>query len=150
MKKISLLLIISFLLFIACNTVYQKNQELPNLKWDKTQSIAFDVEIPEAKIYGISINLRHTSHIQYGDIAVKLAIASAEQSGKVIEKEIVVPIRDKQTGHLLGEAMGDICDTSYTVQIPFENKGKYTLTLQQTNEDEALTAMMEVGITITK
>jgi hypothetical protein len=27
---------------------------------------------------------------------------------QAIDKEIIIPIRDKQTGHLLGDAMGDI------------------------------------------
>ncbi|SFF44788.1 gliding motility lipoprotein GldH family protein [Thermoflexibacter ruber] len=151
MKKYFLALIINVLFFISCNTFYNEHQKLPNLKWERSQEIAFEVDVPEAKNYTINIHLRHTSQIQYGEIEVKLAIIpSASNDIQAIDKEIIIPIRDKQTGHLLGDAMGDICDTTYKFPFKFEKKGKYKLVLSQQTEDESVASIMEVGISIEK
>jgi gliding motility-associated lipoprotein GldH len=151
MKKHFLALIISVLFFTSCNTFYNEHQKLPNLKWERSQEIAFEVDIPEAKKYTINIHLRHTSQIQYGEIEVKFAIIPlASNDVQAIDKEIIIPIRDSQTGHLLGDAMGDICDTTYKLPFSFEKKGKYKLVLSQQTEDESVASIMEVGISIEK
>ncbi len=151
MKRCFLLLIINVLFFTSCNTFYNEYYKLPNLQWQRSQEIVFEVDIPEAKNYTINIHLRHTSHIQYSEIDVKFVIVPMSlDSVQAVDKEIVIPIRDKQTGHLLGDAMGDICDTTYPLTFNFEKKGKYKLILSQQTEDESIASMMEVGLSIEK
>ena len=151
MKRYFLLLIINALFFTSCNTFYNEYHKLPNLQWERSQEIVFEVDIPEAKNYTINIHLRHTSQIQYSEIDVKFtAIPISSDDVQAIDKEIIIPIRDKQTGHLLGDAMGDICDTTYPLSFSFEKKGKYKLILSQQTEDESVVSIIEVGLSIEK
>lgn len=150
MKNLFLLFIPILFLITSCSGVYNEYKKLPNMHWEKQNILSFTADIPEAKEYTLKIQLRHTSHIQLGNIAIKLGITPENQPDKTETQNILIPIRDNATGELLGEAMGDICDTEFITKYTFKNKGKYTFTLEHLMEDDKAEAIMEVGINIDK
>ena len=150
MRKIHTILFLIFLLITACSGIYSENKKIPNMHWELQNVLTFNAAIPEAKAYKVTIQLRHTSHIQLGNIALKLTVTPENQSDKPQTQNILIPIRDNATGELLGEAMGDICDTDFTTNYTFKEKGKYTLSLQHLLEDDKAESIMEVGIKISE
>lgn len=149
MKKLLLVLAI-IIVFTACNQLYNEHKSLPNMSWERQNKLTFGVDIPEAKEYTLKINLRHTSHIQIGEIPVKLTLSHGNQVDEIENQAFIIPIRDKATGELVGSAMGDICDTEYPIKFAFKQKGKYNFTLEHEMEDDKVEAIMEVGINIEK
>jgi gliding motility-associated lipoprotein GldH len=147
-RNISLFFVAVIFLFSSCSGIYNEHQKISNMHWDVQNVLSFKADIPEAKEYKVTIQLRHTSHIQLGNIAVKLSIYPENQADKAEVQNILIPIRDNATGELLGEAMGDLCDTDFVTKFTFKQKGKHTLTLQHVLEEEKAEAIMEVGIKI--
>ncbi len=149
-KQKALFLLFIIASFTACNQLYNEHKSLPGMHWEKQNKLTFVVDIPEAKEYTLKINLRHTSHIQIGNVPVKLTINAENQSNELENQVFVIPIRDPATGDLVGSAMGDICDTEYPIKFTFKQKGKYTLTLEHQMEEEKIESIMEIGINIDK
>ena len=147
--KYQILILICFLC-CSCSDIYNENKSISNLHWEKQNVLSFNVDIPEPKEYPLTIQLRHTSHIQLGNLAVKLTITPESQKDKAESQNILIPIRDNATGELLGEAMGDICDTNFVTKYTFKQKGKYIMTLEHLMEDDKAESIMEVGIKISK
>jgi gliding motility-associated lipoprotein GldH len=148
--KYTLFLFLILLIISGCNNIYNEHQDITNMAWHRQNLLTFKANIPEPKEYTVNVHLRHTSHIQIGNIAVKLVISPENQPNEAITQELLIPIRDKTTGDLVGEAMGDICDTSFATKVTFKSKGAYTLTLEHQMEDDKVEAIMEIGISIEK
>ena len=149
MKKLTFLFIMPFLL-LACNVnLVNEHRDMPKMVWEKQNIISVTAEVPEVKDYTLKVHLRHTSHIQIGNIALKLTISPENKPDEVIVQDLLVPIRDKD-GQLLGSAMGDICDTEFTTKFTPKQKGKYTFTITHQMEEDKVESIMEVGISIEK
>ncbi|TAH21145.1 MAG: hypothetical protein EAZ08_03870 [Cytophagales bacterium] len=149
MKKL-FLLIITPLLLCACNVnLINEHKDMPKMAWEKQNQLSFTAEMPEVKEYNMKLHLRHTSHIQIGNIAVKLTITPDNQPNEAIVQDLLIPIRDKD-GHLTGSAMGDICDTEFLTKFAPKQKGKYTFTLAHQMEEDKVESIMEVGFSIEK
>ncbi|GAB4334075.1 MAG: hypothetical protein OHK0038_10720 [Flammeovirgaceae bacterium] len=138
-------------MFWGCNKnrVYSEYQSIGNLIWEKEQIKKFQANIAEPLAYNLNVELRHHSTIQYGSIEVNLKITTP--SGKVLEKPYILYLRDKQTGQLLGEAMGDICDIVCPLEngLMFTETGIYTFELTHLMDSNVL-GIAEIGFSIDK
>lgn len=149
MKKL-FFLIVAPLLLCACNVnLVNEHKDMPNMTWEKQNALTFSAEIPEVKEYSVGVHLRHTSHIQLSSMEVKLTITPENQPNEATVQNLLIPIRDKD-GHLLGSAMGDICDTEFFTKFTPKQKGKYIFTLAHQMHEEKVESVMEVGFSIEK
>jgi len=140
-----------FLLLFSCESAefYKKYEDIAQVKWQKTQPISFEVNMTDTVTpFDWIISLRHTSSIQNGDIKVLLEAHSP--SGKLVSQEYLLAIRNRQTGDLLGSAMGDMCDTDNTVEkkFVFGEIGNYTFKITPQTEDAL--PVLEVGFILRK
>ena len=149
MKKLFFLSVITLLL-CACNVnLVSEHKDMPKMTWEKQNQLSFSAEIPQIKEYTMKVHLRHTSHIQIGNIAVKFTATPDSQPNEAIVQDLLIPIRDKD-GHLTGSAMGDICDTEFITKFTPKQKGKYTFTIAHQMEEDKIESIMEVGFSIEK
>jgi gliding motility-associated lipoprotein GldH len=135
----------------ACNPnrIYDEYQELPGMQWSKKQPLKFEVNVQDAsKTYQLGISLRHNTSIRYGDLLFTLQRTAP--SGEKISLQYVMPVRDKTSQQLLGEAMGDICDTGAVIEsaLQFTEVGMYVFELVPAMEEDPLVDIMEAGIFI--
>ena len=150
MKKISFYVLIICLL-AACqgNEIFKEYQDIAQLQWNKTQSISFEADVQDTtSAVDWVVSLRHTSSMTQGDI--KILLESVSPSGKTASQEYILNIRNRQTGELLGSAMGDMCDTDNTIesQLVFKESGKYKFKITHLNED--VLPVLEVGFILRK
>ncbi len=151
MKKITFFCL-TVLLF-SCqdsNTLFKEHQSIAMLRWEKTESRIFNVDVKDNKpVYSATIALRHSSKLEYGDISLNIKMVSP--SGKEKIANYIMPIRDRKTGNLVGSAMGDMCDTEmvFLEKITFEEIGKYSFEVSHAMKEEII-SILEVGLIVQK
>lgn len=133
-------------LLTACDGNIREFGNIAQLQWKSDQIITVKLNIDDTRQkYNMLVGLRHASNIQMG--AVKVKIKQTSPSGKTLEKEYILPLRDKETGDLLGSAMGDMCDTDTPIgkDVQFDEKGIYTFDISQLMGDD-ISPFLEAGI----
>lgn len=144
-----LTLLLVFSLTACKKSLYDNIENFPNNNWKKEKIATFKADIQDiTKPVTIKLMLRHGVHIQYP--TVNIAVTSVSPSGKKSTDFYGFEIRDKESGNLKGDAMGDMCDTELVLQksIQLTEKGAYTFTVQHEMEDIILPAMMDLGLKI--
>jgi len=134
------------LMLTACDGSIRQFGDIAQLQWQTDQVIKVEANIKDtSKKYDMLIGLRHSSGIQMGAINVK--VKQTSPSGETTEKEYILYLRDKETGELLGSAMGDMCDTDTPVEkgIQFKESGKYTYEISHLMGD-VVSPVLEAGI----
>lgn len=149
MKKLLFLFVLPFFLFACDVNLINEHRDMPKMAWERQNSISVSAEVPETKEYVLKVHIRHTSHLQIVNMAVKLTISPENKPDETIVQDLLIPIRDKD-GHLVGSAMGDICDTEFATKFTPKQKGKYTFTIAHVMEEEKVESIMEVGISVEK
>lgn len=143
--------VIASLVVASCNKnrVYSEYYTIGNMVWEKDQPKKYELIINEVGSYNLNLELRHHTTIQYGSLEVHMKITMP--SGKQVEKPYVVYLRDKKTGKLLGEAMGDICDTTCPLEsgLTFPETGTYMVEIAHLMENSVL-GIAEIGLTVDK
>ncbi len=153
MPKTNSLILLLFILF-TCDSgkVFEKHSKVKAaLRWEKTDKKSFQVDIRDIGVnYAISIAIRHHAAIPYGSLRVNMRLIGP--SGKMIDNDYIVPLRNKNTGALLGDVSGDICDTETRIiqKQTFSQAGKYTFELTQVSAAKGIGGVMEVGLIIGK
>jgi gliding motility-associated lipoprotein GldH len=149
-QKIYYLLFATFLGLSACkSSVYDKIETIPNSVWKKDNPITFKADIQDiTKSCDIMLILRHSPHIQYPTIDINMVITTPK--GEKTNNFYGIEIRDKTSGELKGDAMGDMCDTEQVLVkgMKFAEKGVYTFTIQHEMEEPILPFMVDLGLKI--
>lgn len=134
----------------ACKkSLYDNIENFPNNNWKKEKIATFKADIQDiTKPVALKLMLRHGVHVQYP--IINIAVTSISPSGKKSTDFYGFEIRDKETGNLKGDAMGDMCDTELVLQknMQLTEKGAYTFSVQHEMEDVILPAMMDLGLKI--
>lgn len=144
--QISYLFLGILLILTACDGGIREFGDIAQLQWKTDQIIKVKAEIKDTnQKYAMLVGLRHSSSIQMG--AVKVKVKQISPSGKIAEKEYTLLLRDKETGDLLGSAMGDMCDTDTPIEaeIQFDESGIYTFEISQMMGD-VISPFLEAGI----
>lgn len=145
----------ALLLLTACDkdTHYQKFEKAEGLKWPAGSPMTFVVAVQEGGQpamgvpYELGVELRHTSYSDWVEVPYTLTITFP--SGRELKGEYVLPIRNPESGELLGEAMGDICDTPGVAEHAFQfpEAGEYKIAIQHQDEQDLL-GVVEVGLRV--
>ncbi len=150
-KQLVLLIVLSISVF-ACNEnrVFKEYQSVSDLIWVKSEPKVFKVKIEDnSSPVNINIPIRHQSYIGYSALNLEILITSP--SGDVSKTEYRYLLRDAEN-NLVGEALGDLCDTDAMVisNYVFNEKGEYTVTVSHNSEEEKILGIVEIGLFIDK
>lgn len=145
-------LILAGLILISCdnNRVFEKNVELPDHVWEKSNIIKFDVAIDDTlSSHNLYINVRNASSYQYNNLF--LFVTTHSPYGGVVKDTVELTLADAK-GRWLGNGLGDIWDNQipYKTNVRFPFKGTYTIELEQAMRQEKLPFIMDAGIRIEK
>lgn len=151
MKKTAFILIIAFAATLAaCNdgALVDRYHELPEDGWhyEHTVTDTFVVEKP-GHYHQIYANLRVSGDYPYANIYLKLNITKPDGTQK--SEILTVPLAAK-SGKWLGSGLGD----AITFQTPIlhrkylDQKGKYTIEIEQNMRLETLANILSTGIRV--
>lgn len=138
------------LLMTSCdsNRVYKSFEGTARLNWKKDNVFKYSPNLAEASKYNLIVELRHASSIKYGQLAVK--IKHTLPSGEEEIKDYMLQLRNS-SGELLGEAMGDLCDTPCLLEEGIDlEAGQHMYEIQHLMEEDDLSGILEVGLIIDK
>ncbi len=148
--KSSLVATIVLLIVSSCdsNRVYSSFEGTAQLNWKKDNVFKFTPNLTESAKYNLIVELRHSSDIKYGQIAVK--IKHTFPSGQEETKDYVLRLR-KPNGELIGKAMGGLCDTPCLLAEGIDlGEGMHTYEVQHMMQEDDLSGILEVGVIIDK
>jgi gliding motility-associated lipoprotein GldH len=146
------LLLLGLLNLSACKkSLYNNTEEFPNNNWKKDKIVTFKATIEDiSKPVRLKLLLRHSVNIPYTSITIKFV--RTNPNGTVKDAMYDFFIRDKATGAMKGDALGDMCDTEFIVfdKLQLTEKGTYTFTVEHMMEDAILPAILDLGLEIEK
>ncbi|MFT7101770.1 MAG: gliding motility-associated lipoprotein GldH [Bacteroidia bacterium] len=136
---------------VSCGQVlFQESQTVPNKNWEIGNNITFDVEVKDTMVgYDFYIDLRNEANYPYANIY--MFVNTIFPSGKSAKDTVECILADR-TGRWLGNGLGDVIDNHilFKENIRFPNKGTYSFAFEQGMRNEALPAIIDVGISIEK
>ncbi|MCS6821315.1 MAG: gliding motility lipoprotein GldH [Microscillaceae bacterium] len=143
-----------FAALLACQSdkAYKIFYTFSDIRWERKEIVTLSQEInfQDIKKAKLGISLRHVSHIFLEKLPLEILIQ--EPNGKTTNLSVEMPLRDTQSKKLLGEAVGDICDTDFLTDFSFDVKqsGKYTFTIKHNFREEKLGDVIKIGIFVKK
>jgi gliding motility-associated lipoprotein GldH len=148
-KPIIIFFLLSFLFLSGCKkSIYDKIESFPRNIWKKEVPISFKADIQDnSKPVNIILLLRHGTHTQFN--AINVNVLTVKPDGSKKNDFYGIEIRDKETGNLKGDAMGEMCDTELVIEKNVTlDKGIYTFTVSHEMEEALLPSMVDLGLKI--
>ena len=130
--------------------MFQESEPVPNKIWEAENTIRFNVEVVDTITgYDFYIDLRNESTYEYANIY--MFVNTTFPSGKSARDTVQCILADK-TGRWLGTGLGDILDNHilFKENIRFPNAGTYSFEFENGMREEALSSILDVGISIEK
>ncbi|MEE4198017.1 MAG: gliding motility lipoprotein GldH [Bacteroidales bacterium] len=151
-KRNSLLLLFLVFFFFSCdhNRVYEKNKEIPGLKWKVTDTVRFEIPIQDTiSPHNIYFNVRHSS--QYSMQNLYVFIHTQAPNGVSLTDTFECYLADER-GRWTGSGWGDLYDNQfiYKKNIRFPASGIYTFECIHGMRTETLQHVSDVGFRIEK
>ncbi|MCU0447937.1 MAG: gliding motility lipoprotein GldH [Microscillaceae bacterium] len=149
-QKIFFYLIIIGISACKSGNYYQKYEDIKLLDWKASKPTTFAVEIKETNPpLAIVAGFRYLPMIRHQALKFKLSIQSP--SGKSVEQDYTVPIRNAQGEHL-GSTMGEMTDLEQAINTSYQflETGTYKFTLTQAMGEEDIAGIIEVGLILRK
>jgi gliding motility-associated lipoprotein GldH len=145
------LFLMMLLVLAGCQQVmFQESHEVPNKNWEADRTFRFEVPVQDTmSSYDFYIDLRNGASYPYANIY--MFVNTTFPSGKSARDTVECILADKR-GKWLGDGLGDILDNHilFKENIRFPNSGTYVFEFEQGMREEALPAMLDVGISIEK
>lgn len=149
MKKIVGVLLLFIFITTSCNQdiFYEKMDKIPNETWNVNNKLVYEFEIKDSmEFYNIYINVRNTTDYPYQNLYVFLTnhFPSGIQMVDTLGCVLCDPF-----GKWYGKGNGNLKENKFLLrkQVRFQQKGKYTFTVQQGMRDEDLKGIANFGIT---
>ena len=147
-KVISSLFVLAFsvIFFASCGGKVSSGYEMvSDLRWKKEAPFTFNFDVTKEQLntpYLLDITLRHHSAMKYASMpfVVTLTTPSGEQ-----KMEGTMKVRDGV--EYVGEAMGDLVDTRFTINedLQLTEEGKYTISVAHNLADDLANNVIQVG-----
>ncbi len=148
--KIPLLILGQFILLSACKQMdlYEKNTNIPNLKWQNDFTTKSGFEITDTSVmYNVYIVLRHTDSYEYNNIWLNVGLQAPNEAIKY--QKINLKLGNDATGWD-GIGMNDIWEVrKLLARFPLK-KGMYNFEIGQIMRDNPLKHIMSVGFRVEK
>jgi gliding motility-associated lipoprotein GldH len=155
-KKMSsyfLALFVSIIFFSGCmqSDLFEKNTNIPNMKWQSNFSADGSFQITDTtSTYNISLVIRHTDAYKYNNIWLNVGLQAPGDSMQVQKQNI--PLGNDANGWS-GVGMNDIWEARELISgvpKPFKKAGVYKYNLTQIMRDNPLQNIMSVGLRVEK
>tara|TARA_B100000609_G_C17174081_1_gene413316 strand:+ start:471 stop:944 length:474 start_codon:yes stop_codon:yes gene_type:complete len=155
MKKLGLIIIVTFLSSCDSAKVFEENIALENYIWSAENHLKFQMEITDTiNEMNLFLNIRHTAHYPFSNLWIFVNTTTPEGIKTIDTLECKLAEKD---GRWIGSGLGDIWD----IQIPiktnvFSNHGDYTFEIEQAMRYaekariEQLPEVMNIGFRIEK
>ncbi len=152
LKPVVLLALITFILFISCNSknIFTATEEIPDNSWSSYNKPVFTARISDTlQACNISITLRNTSEYPFRNIF--FFVTTTSPKGLSIKDTVEYKITD-ESGRWLGKGLGDIHDLTlpFKTNIQFPLPGSYHFRIEHGMRTDNLKGIMDVGIRIVK
>ncbi|WP_338766241.1 gliding motility lipoprotein GldH [Bernardetia sp. ABR2-2B] len=141
-------------LFSSCGdgrNIYREHTDVNSVgfKWNMSDEKTYKVNVEEAGMYDISIELRHGISIPFKNLILVLTYETPD--GKATEEKVDFRLRD-EGGRAIGEGVGDTYDTRQVVMPNFKlEKGTYTFKIKHALPDnDPISPILEVGLVVDK
>lgn len=148
--RFGLLFLMPMLLWGCKDVMYQESQKVPNKNWEAERTFRFEVAVQDTMSnYDFYIDLRNGANYPYANIY--MFVNTTFPSGKTARDTVECILADRR-GKWLGNGLGDILDNHilFKENIRFPNAGTYVFEFEQGMREEALSAILDVGISIEK
>jgi gliding motility-associated lipoprotein GldH len=152
-KNISyFIVLISFFVLTSCdhNTVFDKNEKIPDYKWEMNNIIKLDAQISDTvSAHNIYINVRNESGYQFSNLF--LFLTTQTPKGEIARDTVELTLSDER-GNWLGDGSGDIRDNRilFRKKFRFTEAGLWHFELEQAMRINPLPGIMDVGLRIEK
>jgi len=137
---------------VSCdnNRVYEVNMNLPGHRWNRSNTLIFNVEITDTvSPHNIYVNIRNGGQYDYSNLYI--FIRTVSPSGQWIRDTVEFMLADER-GKWLGSGLGDIFSQQlpYKENVRFPYPGLYSFELEQAMRTEELKQIYDVGIRVEK
>jgi len=129
------------------NRIFHEVKKFDNLKWEKSNKVNFEVLIddPEVK-YELFLNLRYIQGFPYKYLHLTVSITDPEGKTKTNEVTIEVISDNKE---YIGDGAGSYWDLDYPIpDYPFMKNGKYKISIEHVMEEDTLSLINELGLSV--
>lgn len=153
MKNIKYLLPLLFILLTqSCrdDSIYDKQKKISGGIWNQKEVLKFDVQVDDTlSSYRMFINTRNSTYYNYSNLYIFITI---NYPGEKISRDTIDCLLADEKGKWLGKGSGGYKDCSYLIKkgIRFNQKGIYSLVLEQAMRVENLEGIESIGIRIEK
>ena len=146
MKK---LLIFGLLLSLfSCSDTYRDFQSVKDMKWYKSDSKIFEVNIREEGYYDLFFAMRYSTGYPFKQIKIK--ITQKSPGGEEFNKEAEIKTANDK-GEYIGEVTGQLWDLEQPVsENTFLKKGKYIFGISHIMNNDPVILVIDVGLKIKK
>ncbi|GAB3418804.1 gliding motility lipoprotein GldH [Niabella aquatica] len=148
MRYFLLIYLIVFAL-VSCRQVhvYEKQVDLPEHRWKKSQNAVIRFKITDSTSHRLYLVVRHTRQFPYNKLLVRLLIQDTTKK-TVSAMRIVAPLTDS-AGNWNGQPMDDIYYSRIKITSPVMlPPGEYRFVLQQAMKEDTLSHILNVGIAL--
>ena len=152
MKNITLLFILSSVLLVSCNSVYneQKEDAFTDLIWQPTDIISFDPNIEDATAnYDLHLTISHYRQMGVKEFPVALKITWP--NGEEIAKTYDLIFTD-ENGKTLTDCGGDYCDLEQIIEsdFKFNQTGKYKIEVLPVPGSPSINGVLSLRLKVIK
>ncbi|MFC2176613.1 gliding motility lipoprotein GldH [Bacteroidota bacterium] len=144
------LVTVMVMLLSACGygLLFDKNKEIPNKTWERSNLLRFDVEVEDSLAsYDFYLNIRNEGTYPYSNLY--MFINTTFPNGKSA-RDTVECILANASGRWLGNGLGDIWDNKilFKKNIRFPNTGIYKFEFEHGMRTKDLPSIIDVGMCI--
>ena len=152
LSKVFFLISVSFFFLLSCdsNRIYEVNYEIPEGSWDKDVAKIYNIEIEDTSLfYNIIVNVRNKNDYPYSNLYLFMEMTSP--SDKFISDTLEMKLANK-TGKWNGTGIGNLWQNQIKLLsgVKMNEKGQYTVKINQGMRDENLIGISDVGLRIEK
>lgn len=134
--------------------IYETNQDLNEENWKPEDTIAFTVDIEDAKSsYNLYYNIRYSADYPYYNLFTKYILS--DSTGNILRTPKLPEdmfLFDVKTGKPLGSGVGSVYDhqVSFLKDFIFPYEGKYTVKVVQYMRNKPLNGISSIGLRVEK
>jgi gliding motility-associated lipoprotein GldH len=145
-----LLLIVTAMLFVACNegAIVDTFETVSNKNWTYIKPIKANITVEDStKAYNIYVNFRHTADYKYANIWLRFHVIGPKLKDEPLRQEFQLA---ESSGVWLGSGSGNLFSYQliFKENYKFPSKGKYTIIVEQNMRDNPLKEVSDVGVRI--
>lgn len=136
------------ILFASCSDTYNNFQSVKDLKWEKSDTKTFEVNITEDGNYDLFFAMRHSTG--YPFTSIKVLITQKTPQGKESTKKAEFPVVNEK-GKYLGEVTGQLWDIEevFSENTPLK-KGKYIFKISHAMNSNPVILVIDIGLIVRK